>query len=90
MLLPSADLCFFWQEKGSLPSLTSLFPPQGPRAGEPTFHLGDKPEAALEVGADGVEAPAELGVAAVFVGPAGVVTNIQLVTALGHGRDAQI
>lgn len=37
-----------------------------------------------------MEAPAELGVAAVFVGPAGVVTNIQLVTALGHGRDAQI
>lgn len=60
------------------------------QARKPTFHLGDEPEAALEVGADGVEAPAELGIAAVFVGPAGVVTNVQLITALGHGRDAQI
>lgn len=55
-----------------------------------SFHLGDEPQAALEVGADGVEAPAELGIAAVLVGPAGVVTNVQLVAALGHGRDAQI
>lgn len=60
------------------------------RAGKPTFHLGDEPEAALEVRADGVEAPAELGITTVFVSPAGVVTNVQLVTALGHSRDAQI
>lgn len=56
----------------------------------PTLHLGDEAQAALEVGADGVEAPAELGVAAVLVGPTGVITNVQLVTALGHGRDAQV
>lgn len=54
------------------------------------MYLGDKAQAALEVRADGVEAPAELGVAAVFVGPTGVITNVQLVTALGHGRDAQV
>lgn len=54
------------------------------------LHLGDEAQAALEVGADGVEAPAELGVTAVLVGPTGVITNVQLVTALGHGRDAQV
>lgn len=54
------------------------------------LHLGDEAQAAFEVGADGVQAPAELGVAAVLVGPTGVITNIQLVTALGHGRDAQV
>ena len=37
-----------------------------------------------------MEAEAELGVAAVLVGAAGVVTHVQLITALGHGRDAQI
>jgi len=37
-----------------------------------------------------MQAPAELGIAAVFVGPAGVITNVQLVAALGHGRNAQI
>jgi hypothetical protein len=37
-----------------------------------------------------VETPAELGVAAVLVGAAGVVTHIQLVAALSHGRDTQI
>lgn len=37
-----------------------------------------------------MEAPAELGITAVFVGPTGVITDVQLVTALGHGRDAQI
>lgn len=72
------------------PSLAPLVPPRGRKLGKPTFHLGDEPQAALEVGADGVEAPAELGIAAVLVGPAGVVTNVQLVAALGHGRDAQI
>lgn len=34
-----------------------------------------------------MEAPAELGVTAVLVGAAGVVTHVQLVAALGHGRD---
>lgn len=57
---------------------------------DPTLHLGDEAQAAFEVGADGVQAPAELGVAAVLVGPTGVIANIQLVTALGHGRDAQV
>lgn len=37
-----------------------------------------------------MEAPAELGVAAVLVGAAGVVTHVQLVAALGHGRDAHV
>lgn len=37
-----------------------------------------------------METPAELGVAAVLVGAAGVVTNIQLVATLGHGRDAHV
>lgn len=37
-----------------------------------------------------MEAPAELGIAAVFVGSTGVITNVQLVAALGHGRDTQI
>lgn len=34
-----------------------------------------------------MEAPAELGVAAVLVGAAGVVTRVQLVAAFGHGGD---
>lgn len=37
-----------------------------------------------------MEAPAELGVAAVFVGAAGVVTDVQLVAAFGHGRNAHV
>lgn len=37
-----------------------------------------------------MEAPAELGVAAVLVGAAGVIALVQLVTAFGHGGDAQI
>lgn len=60
------------------------------RGGNPTLHLGDEAQAALEVGADGVQAPAEFGITAIFVGPAGVIANIQLVAALGHGRDAQV
>lgn len=79
-----------WLPARTPPSLPPLVPPRGRKLGKPTFHLGDEPQAALEVGADGVEAPAELGIAAVLVGPAGVVTNVQLVAALGHGRDAQI
>lgn len=74
----------------ALPVSKPKFPLPATAWGKPTFHLGDEPQAALEVGADGVEAPAELGIAAVLVGPAGVVTNIQLVAALGHGGDAQI
>lgn len=74
----------------ALPDFKPKFPLPATAWGKPTFHLGDEPQAALEVGADGVEAPAELGIAAVLVGPAGVVTNVQLVAALGHGGDAQI
>lgn len=37
-----------------------------------------------------METPAELGVTAIFVGAAGVVTHVQLVAALGHGRDTPI
>lgn len=57
---------------------------------QPTFDFGNKAEAFLEVGADAVEAPAELGIAAVLVGAAGVVTHVQLVAALGHGRDSHV
>lgn len=53
----------------------------------PTFHFRHEAEALLEVWADAVEAPAELGVAAVLVGAAGVVTRVQLVAAFGHGGD---
>lgn len=56
----------------------------------PTFNFWHKAKALLQVGADAVEAPAELGVAAVLVGAAGVVTHIQLVAALRHGRDAHV
>lgn len=55
-----------------------------------TFHFGHEAEALLEVRADAVEAPAELGVAAILVGAAGVVTHIQLIAALSHGRDAHV
>lgn len=37
-----------------------------------------------------MEAPAELGIAAVLVGAAGVVTHVQLVAALCHGRDSHV
>lgn len=74
----------------TLPSLPPLVLYLGDVAGEPTFHLGDKAKAALEIRADGMEAPAELGIAAVFVGPTGVITNVQLVAALRHGRDTQV
>lgn len=54
---------------------------------EPTFHFRHEAEALFEVRADAMEAPAKLGVAAVLVGAAGVVTGVQLVAALGHGGD---
>lgn len=57
---------------------------------EPTFDFGNKAEALLEFGADAVEAPAELGITAVLVGAAGVVTHVQLVAALCHGRDSHV
>lgn len=59
----------------------------GLEGAEPTFHFGHEAEALLEVRADAVEAPAELGVAAVLVGAAGVVTRVQLIAALGHRGD---
>ena len=37
-----------------------------------------------------MQAPAELGVAAVLVGAAGVVAHVQLVAARRHGGDAQV
>lgn len=37
-----------------------------------------------------MEAPAELGITAVLVGAAGVVTHVQLVAALCHGRDSHV
>lgn len=37
-----------------------------------------------------MEAPAELGIAAVLVGAARVVTHVQLVAALGHGGDPHV
>lgn len=37
-----------------------------------------------------MEAPAELGVAAVLVGATGVVAHVQLIATLGHGRDAHV
>lgn len=55
-----------------------------------TFNFGNKAETFLEVGTDAVEAPAELGIAAVLVGAAGVVTHVQLVAALCHGRDSHV
>lgn len=57
---------------------------------ELAFDFWDEAEAFLEVWADAVEAPAELGVAAVFVGAAGVVTRVQLVAAFGHGGNANV
>lgn len=56
----------------------------------PTFDFRNKAETLLEVGTDAVEAPAELGIAAVLVGAAGVVTHVQLVAALCHGRDSHV
>lgn len=52
----------------------------------PTFYFRHKAQALLEVRADAVEAPAEFGVTAIFVGAACVVTHIQLIATLGHGR----
>lgn len=54
------------------------------------MHLGDKPQAPLEVCADAVEAPAELGVAAGLAGATCVIAQVQLVAAAGHGWDAQV
>lgn len=63
---------------------------RGRKLGSRTFDLGHEAQTLLEVGADAVEAPAELGVAAILVGAAGVVARVQLVAALGHGRDAHV
>lgn len=90
------DILFFSEEVGPpkrsiqplcqiLDHLVTHHP--GLEEAEPTFHFGHKAEALLEVRADAVEAPAELGVAAVLVGAAGVVARVQLVAALGHGGD---
>lgn len=55
-----------------------------------TFHVGDEAQAPLEVRADGVETPSEFCITAVFVGAAGVVADVQLVTTLGHCWNAQV
>lgn len=55
-----------------------------------TFHVGDEAQAPFEVGADRVETPSEFRIAAVFVGTAGVIADIQLVATLGHCWDAQV
>lgn len=55
-----------------------------------TFNFGYKAKTLLEIRADAMEAPAKLGVTAILVGATGVVTHIQLITALGHGRDAHV
>ena len=55
-----------------------------------TLDLGHKAQAPLQVGADGVDAPAELRVEVGLAGATGVVAGVQLVTAARHGRDAQV
>lgn len=55
-----------------------------------TFDLGHEAQASFEVGADSMKAPPELGVAAVLIGAADVVAQVQLVAALCHGWDSYI
>lgn len=54
------------------------------------FHVGNKAQTPLKVGADGVETPSEFCIAAIFVGTTNVITNIQLVAAFGHCWNAQV
>lgn len=54
------------------------------------FHVGDKTQTPLKVRADRVEAPPEFCITAILIGTASVITNIQLVAALGHCWNAQV
>lgn len=78
-----------WQEKGTEGS-------EGPEngltflGGHLTLNLGHKAQTLLEIGADGVQTGAKLGIAVVLVHPAGVITGVQLVAALGHCRDPDV
>lgn len=56
----------------------------------PTFHIGDKAQAPLQVRADRVETPSEFGITAILIGTTSVITDVQLVAALGHCWDAQV
>lgn len=56
----------------------------------PTFHIGDKAQTPFKVRADRVEAPSEFCIAAILVGTTSVVTDIQLVAALGHCWNTQV
>lgn len=57
---------------------------------ELTFHFGLEAQALIDVGADAVQARAELCVALLLVCPAGLVARIELVAAVGHGGDPHI
>lgn len=54
------------------------------------FHIGDKAQAPLQVRADRVETPSEFGITAILIGTTSVITDVQLVAALGHCWDAQV
>lgn len=56
----------------------------------PTFHIGDKTQTPLQIWADRVETPSEFCITAILVGTTGVITDVQLVAALGHCWNAQI
>lgn len=52
--------------------------------------LRHKAQTLLEFRADAVQAPAKVGVTAGLARATGVVAHIELITALGHGRDPQV
>lgn len=54
------------------------------------FHIGDKAQTPFKVRADRVEAPSEFCITAILVGTTSVVTDVQLVAALGHCWNAQV
>lgn len=56
----------------------------------PTFYVGDKAQTPLKVRADRVETPSEFCITAILVGTASVITDVQLVAALGHCWNAQV
>ena len=56
----------------------------------PTFHVGDKAQTLLEVRTDRVETASEFCITAIFVGTTSVITDVQLVAALGHCWNAQV
>lgn len=56
----------------------------------PTFHIGDKAQTPFKIRADRVETPSEFCITAILVGTTSVVTDVQLVAALGHCWNAQV